>query len=293
MNGIFNNYRSNMPLIERFIKDIKYLMILIINFFKNGFKNKTILVYPEYPNKRTTIFKIAKLLNYNLTNNIKAKHSVVINWEDTTFRNHFPELEILPSKVININSSNISKIYVDKIFNDVFGYCTIIDPEQYKGKIVRKSDLNAKHDGEILNGPLKSIDRNSIYQILIDNSLNEKLVEDIRVPIIKNTLDFVYIKHRDINERFKNTTVKTDYVDIKSVLSEKEITLINSFCNKLNFEFGELDILRNKDDNKIYIVDINNTPYGPPANISKENSEKALKILAINFLGKFHFNENN
>lgn len=288
MNGIFNNYRSNMPLIERLIKDFKYLLFKIINFFKNGFKNKTILVYPEYPNKRTTIFKIAKLLNYNLTNNINAEYSLAINWEDVTFRKKYPELEHLPSKIINIKSSNISKIYVDKVFNDVFGYCTTIDPTKYKGKIVRKSDLNAKHDGEILNGPIQNIDNHSIYQILIDNALNDELVEDIRVPVIKNTLDFAYIKQRDIKERFKNTTVKTDYVNINSVLSENEIKLINLFCDKLNFEFGELDILRNKNDNKIYIVDINNTPYGPPANTSKENSKKAINKLAFTLMDKFY-----
>lgn len=287
MNGIFNSYRSGMPLIERLIKDLKYFFFKIIYFIKNGFKHKTILVYPEYPNKRTTIFKIAKHLNYNLTNNIKAKHNIAINWEDTTFRNHYPELENLSSKVINIKSTNISKVYVDKIFKDVFGYCTTINPKTYKGKIVRKSDLNAKHDGEILNGPFENVDPNSIYQILIDNSHGDDLVEDIRVPVIGTNLDFAYIKYRDINERFKNTTVKTKYVDINTVLSEEEIKLINLFCNKLNFEFGELDILRNKNDNKIYIVDINNTPYGPPANTTKENTTKAINKLALKLIDQF------
>ena len=56
MNGLFNNYRDNMPFIERLIKDIIYTILKIKYFFKNGLKNKTILVYPEFPNKRTTIF---------------------------------------------------------------------------------------------------------------------------------------------------------------------------------------------------------------------------------------------
>ncbi|MGY8926889.1 MAG: hypothetical protein ACKVJC_06305 [Flavobacteriales bacterium] len=289
MNGLFNNYRSNMPLIERLIKDLKFVGLKAKHFFKNGFKNKTILVYPEFPNKRTTIFKIARHYNYNLTNNIKSKPDIIINWEDVTFKSNCPELQQFSKHVINAESSDISKVYVDNAFKEVFGYSTFIDPLTYKGKIVRKSDLNAKHDGTILNGPLKTIDEESIYQILIDNSYNDTLVKDIRVPVVIAALDFTYIKYRDITERFKNTTVDTQVVNTGDVLSKKEIELINQFCKKIHFEYGELDILRNKDDDKIYIVDINNTPYGPPANTPIEEEKKAIQELGRHLKEQFTF----
>ena len=276
-----------MPLIERLIKDAKFIGLKVKYFFKNGFKNKTILVYPEFPNKRTTIFKIARHYNYNLTNNITSNPDIVINWEDVTFKKDYPKLKQFSKHVINAESKDISKIYVDKAFSEVFGYSTFIDPKTFMGKIVRKSDLNAKHDGTILNGPLATIDEDCIYQILIDNSYNDTLVKDIRVPVVINTLDFTYIKYRDISERFKNTTVDTEVVKTVDVLSENEIQLINQFCKKIHFEYGELDILRNKDDGKIYIVDINNTPYGPPANTPAEDGKKAIQELGKHLEAQF------
>ena len=287
MNGLFNNYRSNMPFIERVVKDIKFIVLKGKYFFKNGLKNKTILVYPEFPNKRTTIFKIARLHNYNLTNNINCKPDIILNWEDVTFKNECPELSRFSRYVINSNSNDISKVYVDSAFKEVFGYSTFIDPLTYSGKIVRKSDLNAKHDGTILEGPLQQKDDDCIYQILIDNSYENNLVKDIRVPVIRETLDFTYIKYRDIGERFKNTTVSTEVVKTTDVLSTEEIDLVNQFCTKVNFDYGELDILRNKNDGKIYIVDINNTPYGPPANTPKEDGDKAIQKLAFHLIELF------
>ena len=103
---------------------------------------------------------------------------------------------------------------------------------------------------------------------------------DIRIPIVSKALDFVYIKLRSIDERFKNTTVDTKTKNIHEILKEEEIELINEYCFRLKLEYGELDVLRDTKDNKIYVVDVNNTPQGPPANTSKKDSTFALQKLA-------------
>jgi hypothetical protein len=100
------------------------------------------------------------------------------------------------------------------------------------------------------------------------------------VPIVNKTLDFVYLKYRDINERFKNTTIKTELKPIIDVLSSDEIILINKFVKKIELDYGELDILRDKDDGKIYIVDVNNTPHGPPANTNKKDALTAIEKIS-------------
>ena len=51
----------------------------------------------------------------------------------------------------------------------------------------------------------------------------------------------------------------------------------------MRLEYGELDILRDLDNKKIYIVDVNNTPFGPPANISAAQGKEAIRILAEAF----------
>ena len=42
-----------------------------------------------------------------------------------------------------------------------------------KELLLEKSDINAKHDGEIINCPIESAEDGMIYQILIDNSISE------------------------------------------------------------------------------------------------------------------------
>lgn len=283
--GRFNKYHKNMPFIEVVLKDINYLVLSLKNFFRNNFKNKSILVYPHYPSRGSTIYKAGKLLGYNITNKPKKSVKTAVYWEYLTFRKEFETLEEISKtkRVINLYSRDISKKFIDKIHQDVFGYATIVDPLIYNGKIVKKNDINAKHDGVIIQGPIDSVENGFIYQRLIDNSYSNDLVMDIRVPIVSKSLDFVYIKLRSIDERFKNTTVDTKTKNIHEILNKNEIEKINEYCSTLKLEYGELDVLRDKKDGKIYIVDVNNTPQGPPANTSKQDSTFALHKLASAF----------
>jgi hypothetical protein len=186
---------------------------------------------------------------------------------------------------------DISKILVEKNFNEIFGYSSFINPLEYKGKAVKKNDINAKHDGEIIDCPVQKIEEGFIYQKLIDNSFSDNLIMDIRVPVIKKTVDFVYLKYRYIDIRFKNITIKSEIKKTSEIFSSEEIILINEFCKKNHLEYGELDILRDKTDNRIYIIDVNNTPQGPPANTSKKDKKFALneiaKEFAMNFLKSY------
>ena len=59
------------------------------------------------------------------------------------------------------------------------------------------------------------------------------------------------------------------------------------FAKKMNLDYGEFDVLRDLDDKKIYIVDVNNTPFGPPSNISGSEGKKAISILAKAFREAF------
>ena len=54
----------------------------------------------------------------------------------------------------------------------------------------------------------------------------------------------------------------------------------------MNLEYGDLDILRDNDDGRIYIVDANNTPHGP-SQLTKEEKKSALDILTREFKKSF------
>tara|TARA_B100001287_G_scaffold235108_1_gene207121 strand:+ start:582 stop:1433 length:852 start_codon:yes stop_codon:yes gene_type:complete len=272
-----------MPTVEMIFKDLNYLILSAINFFKNNFKNESILVYPHYPSRGSTIYKIAKQLNYNVTNKIKSGTKNAIYWEYLTHRKEYHFLEEISDKVniINLHSRDISKKYIDKIHKKVFGYCTTINPLSYHGKMVKKSDINAEHDGVIIDAPIDAVEEQYIYQILIDNSLSDKLIVDIRVPVIGKVLDFVYVKEINRLERFENTTTQTTLKPVKEIFSDNEINLLNRYCDELNLEYGELDVLRNNEDGRIYAIDVNNTPHGPPANTSKTDELLAFGKLSF------------
>ncbi len=279
--GFFNRYHKKMPFFERLIKDISHAFLAFRNYVANGFKRKLLLAHPHYPSRGSTLYKASRTINYTLTNKPRKSHQLAVFWEYATFRQEFQVLEEIKNQctVLNLYSRDISKVKVDQVHLEVFGYNTFVDPLSYSGKIVQKNDVNAIHDGQILQGPLAKVEEGFIYQILINNKFKEDLVLDIRVPVVGKALDFVYLKYRDINERFKNTTVNTEVKSLSDILSAEEIKQINTFCKRMSLEYGELDVLRNRDDGKIYIVDVNNTPQGPPANTDKDLGNMAIKKI--------------
>lgn len=273
---------------EKITKDFLHLCFSVSNFFKRGLKSESILVFPEYPSRNSTLYKLGYNLGYNVTNKPSRRNKSIVYWENKTHRTEQNLLTQFDKKnIVNKGSTDISKVFVDETHRSVFGYNTIINPKEHIGKMVQKSDTNAKHDGALLQGPIEQPKEGSIYQILIDNSINEDFIVDIRVPFIGEVTDFVYLKYRPISERFQNTTVKTEMKTTTEVLSTSEIEQINAFCIASNLDFGELDVLRDRNSGKIYIVDVNNTPFGPPANIEKVEGKQALQRIAFYFKKNF------
>jgi hypothetical protein len=283
--GIFNRYHKKMPLFERFTKDFAQAFLWIRNYFKSGFKRRTILAYPHFPSRGSMLYKMAKELGWNITNKPSRKFEAVIYWEYATFREEFALMEQLASdfRVINLYHRDISKEKVDALKHEIFGYRTRIDPTQYQGKAVEKSDINALHNYEVIDCPITERKPGCFYQVLINNEVeNGTKVQDIRVPVIGGLLDFVYIKHRAINDRFKNP-IYCKPTPIKEVLSKKEIELLQRYIQSYQLDFGEMDVLRDQNSGKIFVIDVNNTPQGPPSGISAEDARWVIHHQATIF----------
>lgn len=279
--GIRNNYRKGMPFFEIILKDFIHLTLAVKHYIVGGFKTNNIYILPDYPSKKTSIFKAAKTLNYNLSNKRPKNAKLYISWNDETFHN--PEKHLFTNNnqfILNNKCTDISKEKVDSLFKSVFNYSTFIDPQTFTGKAVEKSDLNALHDGEVLQFPIKNTEPGKIYQILIDNSISDEEVVDLRVPVVKTTLKFIYLKYKKKNIRFDNITYHVEKVPIEDYLSKEEIVLIDKFCIEIKLDYGELDILRDNGSKKIYIIDVNKTPYGPPEGLNKLDSKIAINEIA-------------
>lgn len=274
--GFFNRYQKSKSLAKYLLEDLKYLFKLPYYLIKGGGKLQVIVAYPHFPSKRSLIYKAAKHNGWWLTNKIPADfNGPFVLWEYVTVRPDYPELARY--NPVNAECRDIGKIAVDKVFAEVFGYTTRIDPLSFNGKAVRKNDINAKHDGAIIDCPIASVEPGFIYQKLLDNTAADDMVEDLRVQIMGGKITGVFVKQRPINVRFTNDTSATQIVAAADVFSAAEIERIETFCAKFNLDLGELDIIRDKADQRIYIVDVNTTPQSPPGGLSSRQEAAAVQ----------------
>lgn len=238
-------------------------------------------------------FKTYNFLEYVRTDDIIdfPDHSIFIIW-DPYFDIIFDKSLLLkiPStkKIINYTGFNSDKSHVVSVFEDIFGYSLKANTNIDFNNIVQKSRKNAKHDGVIIN--LENVIVNNKkyhYEKLLNNEI-DNVVVDIRVPYIFGDIPFVYLKFREKSHRFKNINIYSEITDVFSVFSYEEYEKILDFCKVIELDYGELDILRNYDDGKIYIIDANNTPYGPPNHINANDYQRALFMLENSFIKTFH-----
>lgn len=183
---------------------------------------------------------------------------------------------------LNFDCVDISKTHVSNIFKQVFGYDLMVDPVTYTGEMVVKSEDNGAHDGRIVKGPMNP-QKNMTYQKVIDNRSAGNHVADLRCPTLFGRPALVFIKERPEAQRFENLNTKCRIEQPSDLFSDDELDKISQFCQKMNLDFGGLDILRDAVDGRIYIVDVNKTDMGPPLALSLKEKLRATDILAKAF----------
>lgn len=275
-----------MPWTEVIIKDIADVFRSLKSSLSQG-KTFTIVAHPDYPSKKTTLWKIAERSGFRLTNKPIQNPDVVIYFEDITHGSS-DHLKLLygSRRIINASLTDISKVHVDEVHRAVFGYNTFIDPTTYVGKAVMKSDTNALHDGKIIDCPTQLVP-GSVYQVVIDNIADDSYVMDLRAVVIGKKLAHTYKKFKRHEVRFTNDVTYSELHNSADLFSPEEIEQILLFCARMGLDFGELDILRNKQDGKIYIIDVNKTPYGPPFGLSTQSAQQAISNIAEAFKENF------
>jgi len=101
----------------------------------------------------------------------------------------------------------------------------------------------------------------------------------LRIPVICGKIPFAYKKYRPIETRFSNTNARAELVDKSAVISADEEAKILAFCRKQGVDYAELDVLRDNDTQKLYVVDVNPTPWGPPNHLDYYAKGKAINLL--------------
>jgi len=288
MKGFRNHYRKTMPWGEVILKDIRFLLRETSFFFSNGFKLPVIVAFPDFPSKKTTIYKIAHGLHMRITNKRLKNPKVVLWFHDTTHASSALLAQSYPStRVLNVACTDISKTKVDHVHQQIFGYSTFIDPFTFVGKAVEKSDINALHDGSIISCPIAHANPKAVYQVVIDNSTSDGFFIDYRVPVIGGKIPLIYAKYKKGEVRFTNEIFKSELLVLSEFFSEEEQRLITAFAVAMGADFCELDVLRDNASGRIYIIDVNKTPYGPPKGLGKSNTKRAMRMLTNSFRDAF------
>jgi len=188
--------------------------------------------------------------------------------------------------LINGQCLDTSKSCVAEIFKRVTGRTLAVNPAQWNGPMVVKSERNGAHDGRVLTGP-QIAEPGIAYQRLIDNCAGDGYVEDLRCPTVGGQVEVVYLKRRPLDRRFANHNTEVRMLNPDEAFSPSERAIISDFCKMMKLDWGGLDVLRDRQTQDLWIVDANKTDMGPPIAlpladklISTRKLARALRTLA-------------
>ncbi|MEN9333729.1 MAG: hypothetical protein RLY35_909 [Bacteroidota bacterium] len=263
----------------------KQLRELLFGLRHNNFRrqNGTVWISPQFPSRKSTLYQISRHLKFNLITEPFQNTQIGIHFHDTTL--HDPIQNTKNIKIINKNISDISKQKVDQVHLEVFKYNTFIDPTNHLGKCVEKSDENALHDGIEIQCPIKQKNPDKVYQLVIDNQEGDLFV-DHRVCVMKSDIVIIYKKYKTLEYRFTNDTCHATIEELNLIPEHVQKNILH-FCKVMQCEFCELDVLKDNNSGKWFVIDLNKTPYGPPASLSKKDKKKAVEILSNGFAKNF------
>jgi len=276
LNGTF--FKSAIPV----VKFNSYLMAKRLGRFLTGKTPSTSLAfYPQPSGPWYNAWLASRMGGLQIIKDPYAA-DVVFVFDDKTESDTGATLEpSLKAKAINVRIDDISKTHVAKVFQEVFGYGVDIDPLTYQGKAVQKSDINATHDGLVIDCPIapEAVRRESVYQKLIDSTFDGSRSEDLRMAYVGREIPVVFRKFKLLEKRFGTDY---DHVDVwsadKAFSKEEQIQLID-FCEAMGLDFGAVDVMRDKHDGRIYVVDVNKTCM-PVLCLSQKQQRKAIGLIA-------------
>jgi len=247
----------------------------------------TIFVYPEDPRAngyQYTINEISHFLGYRISSALSGGKRLILRWEDQTHGRLDARLAELgrTGEVINLRCTDISKKRVDAVHKEVFGYSASVDPLVYEGECVEKSNENGKADGVLVQCPLEEARKGCVYQIRVNCQVDDEFVDEMRTPVFGRTIPFILVKYKRLSAPF-SYSVKGSIAEVDACMSPEEVEKVLRFCELIGLDFGELDILRDRTDNRIYIVDANNTPTIHFAGYPKKQKRMILQRMARAF----------
>lgn len=251
-----------------------------------GHKRPTIAFYPEKPRPWYFIWPVIHVSGAKLISDSQSA-DIVFQFDDSTESHHNPPVTKPGARLVNFGCTDISKSRVAEAFESAAGYSLAVDPKTYSGRMVEKSEKNACHDGRIIEGPIANPGADKTYQRLIDNEIHGGLVEDLRTCIVGGRPTVLFRKRRLITRRFLNENEEVLLDRPTQVFTADELGVISRFAEEIGLEWGGVDVLRDRTDGRIFIVDANKTDMGPPVALNLGDKLKSTRRMARAFVTAF------
>jgi len=186
-------------------------------------------------------------------------------------------------RFLNFFLKDTSKDFVAKSMEEHFGYTFKINPNTFNGYCIAKHNGNGTKSCFFLKCPINAdeVFHDHCYQKIINYSSksDSSTLYELRIPIFKNIIPFAFFKKRNKGLRFTSKNKLMEIVPATAHLSEQECQDIIMYCKKIGLEYGEIDILRSDEDGKIYIIDVNNTPWWPPNKLGDIDRNISLNMM--------------
>ena len=265
------------------VREIMAAMMEVTRKWRDG---KTVFCYPGLPGPGFVFYRVSLELGYTFTQNRESDFDVAMKWWVGTTDPHPGAFPVEADQIINANATDIRKSKVCAEFEATFGYPLALNPKTHEGPMVRKSETNAAHDGTVVQGPIGEPDPGFVYQRLVDCETEQGVTEDIRVPIFGYQIPFVYLRYKRKKKRFGHagqSVIREQVVSPTDIFSDEEVEKILAFCESMGLDCGELDVLRDRPEDRIYVVDVNTTPTGPSFMLSSTQTKWVCEQMAQAF----------
>lgn len=266
------------PLVHEVVNWAIYLMLLqmvsICTFFRRG-QRPTIWFTPDTPRPWYLLRGAAVWAGIDIARS-PGTANIVAYFDDATVGSSAAFAGI---SHLNFACVDIRKSHVAHIFADVFGYPLSVDPLTTQGELVEKPEKNGVHGGHILIGPV-SPKRGFTYQRVVDTRDEFGQCHDLRTLCVAGKPVLVWVKTKASQNRFSIVNRKAVLRASEDMYTASEITQIEAFCGRMGLDWGGLDILRDRHDGRIYIVDVNKTDLGPVIALSWRDKVRSMQILS-------------
>jgi hypothetical protein len=263
--------------ISKFFGYFSVLLIQAAGVRLSGRKRYRVCFTPDRPRPWYVVWSAATLASVKFVRD-PQEADAIFYFEDVTVG--LPP-RVHGRRILNAGVADISKTTVAAAFGRIAGYDLLVDPLAYHGKAVEKSEANGTHDGRIIDCPAAPRPGKS-YQRFIDSSDGD-VAFDYRTTIINRKPRFVLVKTRPAADRFSIHNAAVRMWPLDMVFSPDELDLIERYAREMQIDWGALDILRDRQSRKIYIVDVNKTDTGPAVDLSLRDRENVKRATAHAF----------